>query len=134
MYPVRLFPHVASLLSSSSDAVPDHQLNHFLSSFDKHTLIRDLSAPEGVQYEHDLFAFAATSKGNNPDILSRRDMLAAEDRSQFLAAEPGEIAGLENYGVFEYHALTDVPAHRRRNLLNAIWSYRRKRRPDGTKD
>ena len=40
--------------------------------------------------------------------------------------------GLEDFGVFEYLKIANIPQARRSKLLNAIWSYRRKRRPDGT--
>lgn len=89
---------------------------------------------DGLPYEGEFdlsnpVAFAAGAK-NNPNILSQSQMLRAEDSDAFVATQIPEIRGLEDMQVFEYHPASDMPHGR--PLLNAIWSYRRKRRVDGT--
>ena len=59
-------------------------------------------------------------------------MMKTEDQADFLKAEVSELKGLDDFGVFEYFETSDIPSESRRHLLNAIWSYRQKRRPDGT--
>ena len=71
----------------------------------------------------------ATGAKNNPDILSQGQMLKAIDREKFIASQLPEIQGLVDTDIFEYRSMADLPP--RACLLNAIWSYHRKRRPDG---
>jgi hypothetical protein len=56
-------------------------------------------------------------------------MFKATDREKFIASQLPEIQGLVDADVFEFRSMSDLPPRAR--LLNAIWSYRRKRRPDG---
>jgi hypothetical protein len=63
------------------------------------------------------------------DPLTQSAMLKAPDKSDFVQAQWPEIAGLEQKGVFSYHPISSLPPHAR--LLNAIWSYKRKRTPTG---
>ena len=56
-------------------------------------------------------------------------MLRATDAAQFLAAQIPDINGQHQQGVFTYHRISKLPPHAR--LLNAIWSYKRKRSPTG---
>ena len=91
------------------------------------TRITDLSFLD----DHIPFAFAAGT-ASNPDTLSQRDMLKAHDKDEFIQCQPDEINGLHEANVFDYMKLDDIPPKRRRKLLNATWSYRRKRRPDGS--
>jgi hypothetical protein len=56
-------------------------------------------------------------------------MLKATDQAAFVRAQAPEIKGLHDSGVFSYHSIADLPP--KAKLLNAIWSYRRKRSPAG---
>jgi hypothetical protein len=56
-------------------------------------------------------------------------MLQAPDRDKFIAAQVPEIRGLEQQSVFFIHNIDTLPPRAR--LLNAIWSYKRKRLPTG---
>ena len=78
------------------------------------------------------FAFRAATKGNNPDVLSCRQMMKIEDQADFLKAEVSKLTGLDDFGVFEYFKTSEISSESRGNLLNAIWSYLLKRRPDST--
>jgi hypothetical protein len=77
---------------------------------------------------HNPLAFAAGTK-NNPDILSQAQMFRATDRDLFVECQKPKIEGLCDASVFEFKNMSDLPSHA--HLLNAIWSYCRKRRPDG---
>ena len=59
-------------------------------------------------------------------------MLKAEDKDQFLAAQPTEITGLHDANVFHYIKVADIPFSRRKKILNSIWSYRWKHQPNGS--
>ena len=66
----------------------------------------------------------------NEDTLTQSQMKRASDRAEFEKAQVPEITGLIEADVFKPVPLNTIPKGHR--LLNAIWSYRRKRRPDGS--
>jgi hypothetical protein len=71
-----------------------------------------------------LVHLAAPSPG---DTLTQSAMLCADDSVDFIQAQTLEISTLHQAGVFSYHPISSIPP--RVKLLNAIWSYRRKRSP-----
>ena len=72
---------------------------------------------------------ALLSPHSTEDTLSQSQMLKAPDRAEFEKVQIPEIRGLEKLGVFQYHKIASLP--RGAQLLNSIWSYRRKRKPTG---
>jgi hypothetical protein len=66
---------------------------------------------------------------NKEDTLTQSQMLRSPDSEQFIAAQLNKIRGLENMNVFEYKDIRELPTQAK--LLSSIWSYRRKRRPNG---
>jgi Reverse transcriptase (RNA-dependent DNA polymerase) len=95
---------------------------------DQRNMTFDGVSIDGVFNLHNPVAFAAATK-NHPDVLSQRQMLQADDHAKFIASQLPEMQGLVDSDVFEYLTMSDLPSRPR--LLNAIWSYRRKFRPDG---
>jgi len=75
------------------------------------------------------FVFNATPAPSAGDTLTQSAMLKAPDRPAFVKAQISEITTLHEAGVFSYHPIHTLPPKAR--LLNAIWSYRRKRTPSG---
>ena len=75
-------------------------------------------------------ALAPNSKHNHPDVLTQSQMLRAEDSHEFVSVQREEIRGLQGARVFAYKKRSSLPEGA--SILNSIWSYRRKRRPDGT--
>ena len=69
----------------------------------KQHIIDDCVTPEGTYGDFiDPLAFQASKKGNNPDVLSRGQMIKAQDKDEFLKVEELKLRGLEDFGVFEY--------------------------------
>jgi hypothetical protein len=66
---------------------------------------------------------------NQEDTLTQSQMLQTSDHNHFIAAQIPEIRVLEEMGVFQYKKLHELPPQAK--LLSSIWSYRRKRRPNG---
>jgi hypothetical protein len=66
---------------------------------------------------------------NKEDTLTQSQMLKTTDNEAFIAAQIPEIRGLEKMNVFDYKDIQTLPPRAR--LLSSIWSYRRKRRPNG---
>ena len=93
-----------------------------------HSAHDGIDCDEGFLNDLEPYVFSAISMAN--DVLTHSQMLKAFDREQFEEAQEKEIRGLEAKGVFEYVHKSSVPKGKK--LLNAVWSYRRKRRPDGT--
>jgi len=75
---------------------------------------------------HRIFSSPPSADG---DTLTQSAMLRAPDKEHFIKAQLPEITGLEAQGVFTYHPIQELPPCAR--LLNAIWSYKRKRTPTG---
>jgi hypothetical protein len=88
------------------------------------TAIYDLPTLPG---EHDIQANLAVN--NKDDTLTQSQMFKATDAEAFLTVQEPEIRGLEKMGVFQYEHISTLPPQAR--LLSSIWSYRRKRRPNG---
>jgi hypothetical protein len=57
-------------------------------------------------------------------------MLRAKDSAKFVCHQRDEIRGLQGARVFAYKKRSTLP--KGASILNLIWSYQRKRRPDGT--
>jgi hypothetical protein len=80
-----------------------------------------------IYTESTLYAYLASN--NKEDTLTQSQMLKASDTDQFLASQIPEICGLETMGVFKYKPIHTLPP--RAHLLSSIWSYHRKRKPNG---
>jgi hypothetical protein len=125
---VTQFESIGNAIPFSNHSTSDLDFAAMQSIIDKRNFSIDGVSIDGFFNCHNPLAFAAGTK-NNPDILSQAQMLRATDRDLFVDCQKPEIEGLCDAGVFEFKNMSDLPSHAR--LLNAIWSYRRKRRPDG---
>jgi len=82
-------------------------------------------------FMNDLEPYVFSVIAMQSDVLMHSQMLRAPDQASVLDAQECEVRGLEDKQVFQYVQKGDLPKSAR--LLNAVWSYRRKRRPpDGT--
>jgi hypothetical protein len=70
-----------------------------------------------------------TGSDNKTDILTQGQMFKAPDASKFVACQADEIASLHELDIMDIQPIQNLP-HRAR-LLSSIWSYRRKRLPNG---
>ncbi len=66
---------------------------------------------------------------NTGDILTQSQMFKVDDADQFIKSQQEEIAVLEKIDVMDIHPISDLPP--RAKLLSSIWSYHRKRLPNG---
>jgi hypothetical protein len=66
----------------------------------------------------------------NPDVLTHAQMKRQVDASKFVEAQRPEIDGLIYINTFEFTPKINLPPRTR--YLDLIWTYRRKRRPDGS--
>jgi hypothetical protein len=72
---------------------------------------------------------ATMACNNKEDILTQSQMFHAPDSEDFIRCQKDEIAGLEKFDVMDIHHISDLPP--RAKLISSIWSYRRKRLPNG---
>jgi hypothetical protein len=66
----------------------------------------------------------------NPDVLTHAQMKRQVDANKFIEAQRPEIEGLMDINTFKFIPKTNLPAKTR--YLDLIWTYGRKRRPDGS--
>jgi hypothetical protein len=125
---VSQFEMIGNATPFSDFSTSDIDFAAMQSIIDKRNFTIDGVSIDGIFNCDNPLAYAAGTK-NNPDILSQAQMFRATDQELFLECQKPEIKGLCDAGVFEFKNMSELPSHAR--LLNAIWSYRRKRRPDG---
>jgi hypothetical protein len=121
-------PNAISTPPSSPPETPTNEINTYFSTFD-HPPYPLVYAPtsEGALNISPPHVYQAATQVQ--DTLTQSAMLKAADKQDFIKAQHPEIAGLERKGVFSYHPINTLPPKAR--LLNAIWSYKRKRTPTG---
>ena len=114
-----LAPGPPILSEGEEEEEEDIPLDRILQILDNHHIIDDIVSEEGEFNDFiNPFAFRACKKGNNPDVLSRAQMLKAQDKEKFLEAEEPELRGLEDFGVFEYMKQSDIPKTHQKKLLD----------------
>jgi hypothetical protein len=96
---------------------------------DKRNFCFDGVEIDGVYNPSNPLAFHAAIPSNK-DILIQSQILKTDDQDNFVECQENEIKGLNDAEVFGFLEIDKRP--NRARLFNAIWSYRRKRRPDGS--
>jgi hypothetical protein len=66
----------------------------------------------------------------NPDVLTHAQMKRQVDTIKFVEAQQPEIDGLMDINTFEFIPKINLPPRMR--YLDLLWTYRRKRSPDGS--
>jgi hypothetical protein len=66
----------------------------------------------------------------NPDVLAHAQMKRQVDANKFVEAQQSEIDGLMDIHTFEFIPKLNIPPRTR--YFDLIWTYIRKRRPDGS--
>jgi hypothetical protein len=66
---------------------------------------------------------------NKEDTLMQSQMLKTLDKDAFIKSQVTKIDGLQKFDVMDLHLIAHLPPRAR--LLSSIWSYRRKRLPNG---
>ena len=97
----------------------------------QHSITDGVSEHPILNIEHPVaFQSLLEAMNNKEDILTQGQMLKAPDAAEFKKAQEPELQGLYDLDVFEYVRINTKPAHAK--ILRSVWSYCRKRRPDGT--
>jgi hypothetical protein len=93
-----------------------------VSSFENHLLQQPNPEPGPTPV-------SLTASDNKQDILTQGQMFKAPDAEKFIACQVDEITSLYDLDIMESFPITTLPSRAR--LLSSIWSYRRKRLPNG---
>jgi hypothetical protein len=102
-----------SLVHSDSDPISDHILAYAM--------------PAVLPTASD--AVSAMLGDNKADTLTQSQMFKAPDRAKFISCQADEIKSLYDLDIMDVHHISELPP--RVKLLSSIWSYRRKRLPNG---
>jgi hypothetical protein len=119
---------VGNLIPFSQNSTNEIDFAAMQTIIDKRNITFDGVSIDGIFNSDNPLTFVAGTK-NNPDILLQAQMLRASDQDKFVESQQPEIQGLCDADVFDFKDMSELPSGAR--LLNAIWSYHRKRRPDG---
>jgi hypothetical protein len=66
----------------------------------------------------------------DPDVITHAQMKIQVDTNKFMKAQRPKIEGLMDINTFKFIHKTKLPAKTR--YIDLIWTYRRKRHPDGS--
>lgn len=86
-----------------------------------------LSYSTSLEADQDPVCYLACN--NKEDILTQSQMLKASDATQFIECQGAEIEGLLKFKVMDAYPISNLPPQAK--LISSIWSYRRKRLPNG---
>jgi hypothetical protein len=107
---------------------PHNELDHFINTIQQHYEDFDLGINDMFLNNLDPTFYAMQMK--NTDVLTHSQMKHQVDANTFIEEHRPEISVLMDINTFEFIPKTTLPLKTR--YLDLIWTYRRKRRPDGS--
>jgi hypothetical protein len=111
-----------------TDDKPNNDLDHYVNTLQHSN--EDYSPGINDMFLNNLDPTCYVMQMKNPDVLTHAQMKRQVDADKFIEAQRPEIEGLMDIGTFKFIHKTKVPAKIR--YLDLIWTYRRKRLPDGS--
>jgi hypothetical protein len=107
---------------------PHNELDHFVNILQHHN--EDFDPGINDMFLSNLDPTFYAMQMQNPDVLTHAQMKRQVDAHKFIDAQRPEISGLKDINTFEFIPKTSLPPKTR--YLDLIWTYRRKRCPDGS--
>jgi hypothetical protein len=107
---------------------PTNQFDHYVNTLQKHN--KDFDTGINDMFLNNLDPTFYAMQMQNPDVLTHAQMKRQVDAKKFFEAQRPEIDGLVDINTFEFIPKINLPPRTR--YLDLIWTYRRKRRPDGS--
>jgi hypothetical protein len=107
---------------------PHNKLDHFVNTLQQHN--EDFDPVINDMFLNNIDPTFYAMQMQNPDVLTHAQMKCQVDANKFIDAQRPEISGLVDINTFEFIPKTSLPPNTR--YLDLIWTYRRKRRPDGS--
>jgi hypothetical protein len=106
---------------------PTNQFDHYVNTLQKHN--EDFDPGINDMFLNNLDPKFYAMQMQNPDVLTYAQMKRQVDANKFVEAQRPKIDGLMDINTFEFIPKINLPPRTR--YLDLIWTYRRKRRPDG---
>jgi hypothetical protein len=119
---------IFALEYNTSNTEPTNELDHYVNTLQRQN--KDFDPGINDMFLNNLDPTLYAMQIQNPDVLTHTQMKRQVDANRFVEAQRPEIDGLMDINTFEFIPKIDLPP--RTQYLNRIWTYRRKRRPDGS--
>jgi hypothetical protein len=113
---------------NTCDTEHTNQFDHYVNTLQKHN--EDFDPGINDMFLNNLDPTFYAMQMQNPDVLTHAQMKRQVDAKKFVEAQRPEIEGLMDINTFEFIPKINLPPRTR--YLDLIWTYRRKRRPDGS--
>jgi hypothetical protein len=105
-----------------------NELDHYVNTLQRHT--KYFNPGTNDMFLNNLDPTFYAMQMQNPDVLTHAQMKRQVDAKKFVEAQQPDIDGLMDINTFEF--IQKIDLHPRTRYLDLIWTYRRKRRPDGS--
>jgi hypothetical protein len=119
---------IFALEYNTSSTEPNNELDHYVNTLQRHN--EDFDPEINDMFLNNLDPTFYAMQMQNPDVLTHAQMKQQVDANKFIEAQRPEIKGLMDINTFESIPKINLPPRTR--YLDLIWTYRRKRRPDGS--
>jgi hypothetical protein len=107
---------------------PNNELDHYVNTLQRHN--EDFDPGINDMFLNNLDPTLYAMEMQNPDVLTHAQMKRQVDANKSVEAQRPEIDGLMDINTFEFIPKIDLPPRTR--YIDLIWTYRCKRRPDGS--
>jgi hypothetical protein len=107
---------------------PHNKLDHFVNTLQQHK--EEFYPGINDMFLNNLDPTFYAMQMKNPDVLTHTQMKHQVDANKFIDTQRPKISGLMDINTFEFIPKTTLPP--KTQYLDLIWTYRRKRRPDGS--
>jgi hypothetical protein len=119
---------IFALEYNTCDTKPSDQFDHYVNTLQKHN--EDFHPGINDMFLNNLDPIFYAMQMKNPDVLTNAQMKRQVNASKFVEAQRPNIDGLVDIKTFEFIPKINLPPRTR--YLDLIWTYRRKRHPDGS--
>jgi hypothetical protein len=118
---------IFALEYNTSSTEPNNKLDHYVNTLQQHN--KDFDPGINDMFLNNLDPKFYAMQMQNTDLLTHAQMKRQIDAKKFIEAQRPEIKGLMDVNTFKFIPKINLPPKTR--YLNLIWTYRRKRHPDG---
>jgi hypothetical protein len=119
---------IFALEYNTCDTEPSNQFGHYVNTLQKHNEYFYPEINDMILNNLDLTFYAMQMQ--NPGVVTDAQMKRQVDTNKFVEAQRPTIYGCMDINTFEFIPKINLPPRTR--YLDIIWTYRRKRRPDGS--
>jgi hypothetical protein len=119
---------IFSLEYNTASTEPNNELDHYVNTLQQ--INEDYNPGINDMFLNNLDPTFYAMQMQTPDVLTHTHMKRQVVANTFIEAQRPEIKDLMDINTFEFIPKTNIPANTR--YLDLVWTYRRKRHPDGS--